>query len=127
MTYLDIARGLKSPVSGTMDPFRAYRAAPTPDTPLVDGSPPPPPTCAESAISAVSPRPQVHSSDYAPLDDVIAADMAARYPHSEIVARADRLARRAAAPGAPALDRVLADDWQRILVFADTFRARVAS
>jgi len=58
---------------------------------------------------------------------VIAADMAARYPHSEIVARADRLARRAAAPGAPALDRVLADDWQRILVFADTFRARVAS
>ena len=52
---------------------------------------------------------------YAQLDDVIAADVAGKHPHPEIVVRADRLAARAARAGATALDRALADDWRRIL------------
>ena len=56
--------------------------------------------------------PPVH---YAQLDDVIAADVAGKHPHPEIVTRADRLAARAALAGATTLDRALADDWRRIL------------
>ena len=51
---------------------------------------------------------------FAPLDDVIAADVAARRPHLEVVARVERL-RLAANEAATPLDRVVLADWEKIL------------
>jgi|GEM_PF-4959999 len=118
MSYLTIARGLEQPDTSTAEAYRAYRAAPEITPPPVADSPSPPRACAESAICAVSPPPYSDPA-YAPLDDVIAADEAAKYPHPTIVARVERLRLVAADPDATPLDRAVCDDWERILTFKE--------
>ena len=62
------------------------------------------------------PRPE---PGFDPLDDVIAADVAAKHDRTTILARIDRCAARAALPGATAVDRQAVTDWRRILTAKD--------
>jgi len=71
-----------------------------------------------SEISEISPPPG-HDDPYAPLDDVIAADMAMKITPDALGARVTRLSARAMLPEATPLDRAIADDWRRILAAAD--------
>jgi hypothetical protein len=107
VNYLAIARGSQTSDTGT---YRTYRA-PTEalSEPVVD-SRQTACTCAESAESAVSPDPA-----YLPLDDAIAADVAAKYSRDEIITRVERLDVSTALPDATPLDRVVAADWRAIL------------
>ena len=64
-------------------------------------------------------QPDDPTLDDGPLDEVIAASMASRYDRAAIAAIAARTAARAGGAGATAVDRLIADDWRRVLAMAD--------